>query len=471
MTPTAMLAAVLAATAPAAPTRYVLALGNDAPVTPGLAPLRFADDDAARMFELLAPGAAEAILLTRFDADSQALFGPLLPVARPPTRAELEAALDRLGARLRAAQGPTELYLYFAAHGDVEEGQGFLHLADGRFTRTELREALTRRLPATRTHVIIDACNSYFMVAGRGPGGRREPYARPFVGTELPDRVGFVVSTSSDAESHEWAALGGGIFSHEVRSALLGAADADGDGDVDYTELGAFVAAANAGVTVPRYRPAVFVRAPASALGAAVFAPNQVPGASTLRVGTVTTGRLSVTDERGFRYVDVLKSAGMPLQLLLLAPRHYEVRLGDASYSVEADGHPVELARLTPEATALVASRGEAHRAFEHLFSRPFGPEVVLGYELGRSTTDAPAELATVSNDPVPTILVTAGTALVAGGAVMLALAADARSDAASAAQADRPALDDRARGLGWGAAGAFAVGLGALGTAIWWTW
>ena len=54
------------------------------------------------------------------------------------------------------------------------------------------------------------------------------------------ENVGLLLSTSSARESHEWSGFESGVFSHEVRSGLYGAADADGDGRVSYAEIAAF---------------------------------------------------------------------------------------------------------------------------------------------------------------------------------------------------------------------------------------
>ena len=65
-------------------------------------------------------------------------------------------------------------------------------------------------------------------------------------------RAGVIVATSGDQETHEWSRYHGGILSHELRSALSGAADVNGDGRIEYSELRAFLAAANARVQEPR---------------------------------------------------------------------------------------------------------------------------------------------------------------------------------------------------------------------------
>ena len=155
------------------------------------------------------------------------------------------------------------MYFVFAGHGDVDEGTGFIELADARFTSDDLEQWL-RAIPFSRGHVILDSCNSFFMLSERKPGGRY--YATPedaarSLASRLPN-VGVFLSTSAEGESFEWSELQSGVFSHVVRSGLLGAADADGDGSVSYVELAAFVATATADVKNPNMRPHVFMRGP-----------------------------------------------------------------------------------------------------------------------------------------------------------------------------------------------------------------
>ncbi len=461
----ALLALLLFAALPPGPAerRYVVAVGHNGAPDEARPALRFADDDAARFYELLAPGAADAVLLTSFDADSQAVFGPLVPVAGEPTPDRLRDALARVRAAIAAdaaAGRRTTLYFFYAGHGDVEGGEGYVTLAGGRLTHGDF-QGVVGAFNADATHVFIDACKSYFLVAGRGPGGRRERYERPFVRRDEAPTVGYVLSTSNDAESHEWAAVSGGIFSHEVRSALVGAADVDGDGVVDYDELSGFIAVANERVVAPRYRPQVYLRPPPRDRRGPVFAPASLPGATRLALGPGVAGRVTITDERGMRYADGHKGAGAPLVLSLLAPRRYEVRVGQAAYTVQAGGGAVDLGALTPDEGLAIAARGEAHRAFERLFEAPFDADVLRGFRLGAAAeVEPPPDEARGIAGPV---LLAAGVAALAGGVVLGLEFADERASAARAAQADRPGHDDRAAAFGWGAAGAFTVGLGAL--------
>src|SRR5207302_8747688 len=120
------------------------------------------------------------------------------------------------------------------------------------------------RIHSDQSQLIVDACYSYFLTLERGPGGSRHdiPGFAQFGGLAKRENVGLLLSTSSARESHEWSGVESGVFSHEVRSGLYGAADADGDGVVTYPEMVAFIERANAAIPGERFRPDVFARAP-----------------------------------------------------------------------------------------------------------------------------------------------------------------------------------------------------------------
>ena len=84
--------------------------------------------------------------------------------------------------------------------------------------------------------------------------------------------MGHVLVPPAAQANEDGAAIG--VFSHEVRSALLGGADVDGDDRVTYRELASFVAVANEAVPAG-HRPEFFVRAPSAAREAEVFAPGR----------------------------------------------------------------------------------------------------------------------------------------------------------------------------------------------------
>src|SRR5262249_39525202 len=153
----------------------------------------------------------------------------------------------------------------FAGHGGVDASRGYVSLEDGRLSGNELGAEIVSRIGAHSIHMILDACNSYLVAYARGPGGTRRPvkdFASAVYDLGRDPRVGLLLSTSSATESHEWDAFQAGVFSHEVRSGLYGAADADGNGNVSYREIAAFVARANEAIDNDRFRPHVFAHAP-----------------------------------------------------------------------------------------------------------------------------------------------------------------------------------------------------------------
>lgn len=66
----------------------------------------------------------------------------------------------------------TRGYFVFAGHGDIANGEGFLELQDGRLTGSEL-ETLLKSAGADELHVVLDSCNSWFVLSPRKPGGGR----------------------------------------------------------------------------------------------------------------------------------------------------------------------------------------------------------------------------------------------------------------------------------------------------------
>ena len=183
MTP-AIILALAAATSSAAVTatsRYAVVIGHNHTPDPERASLRYADDDAARFYELLAPTLQDGALLAAFDDESQRTFASLIAKARPPTRAMVEATIEAFKSAIAADRSRgqrTELYFFYAGHGDVDDGVGYVNLADDRMTRDDFKRLILAEPRADATHVFVDACKSYFFVAGRGPGGERRPQPR-----------------------------------------------------------------------------------------------------------------------------------------------------------------------------------------------------------------------------------------------------------------------------------------------------
>ena len=103
-----------------------------------------------------------------------------------------------------------------------------------------------------------------------------------------------MLAHSADQQTHEWERWQGGIFTHELVSGLRGAADLNGDGAIEYSELGAFISAANSGVSDPHARLEVAVRPPRGDERAPLIAHDRVTEQRVLLFAGQTAEALSV---------------------------------------------------------------------------------------------------------------------------------------------------------------------------------
>jgi hypothetical protein len=371
---------------------YALIIANNASFDPKQAPLRYADDDGARYYELFTPQARETVLLSVLDSETQARHPGLAARTQPPTRAAVKEALAHLSQRMKedkAAGKVPVFYFIFTGHGQRgPAGEGSVSLLDGPFTRTDLYTQVLAPSPASFIHLIVDACDSYFFVNSRGtlPVGPAQTAAvTQLLSSRELDRfpqVGVVLSTSSAQESHEWSAISAGVFSHQVRSALAGAADVNGDGRVEYSELTAFIAAASQGVEDVRGRLDIFARPPALDRSAPLSDLSKPTGLGYLLVPEGLGGRMWVEDTRGVRVADFHKERERPMVLALPPGRSYYLRSEgrEARLTVERAGAVVDAGGLSWNVSAM-ASRGSVEEAFrDKLFSVAFGPRFYSGY-------------------------------------------------------------------------------------------
>lgn len=341
----ASLAAPCALAAEASPSRYVIAIGYNAAEPDPRPTLSFADDDAARFFLQQVETSEKAWLLTTFDEGSAAAYPELTRIAAPPTRTELARALGEITwlARARKSEGtPTELVLYFAGHGDVTPaGEGYLVLADGRLTRTDLFQQVVQGSPTDVNHLLLDACASYFMVNSRGEERTSGQTAlspellnaiRADVAQDDPAawaRTGVLVSTSSSAAVHETSALASGVFSYLLRSALAGAADLNRDGSIEYGEVAAFIASASAHIGDPRARLAVHAAAPAQRPHAALTDLTHPAYDRFLRIAGDDPRQLRLLDARGLPYAELHREPDQGVTLALVGGPYFVVQAGD----------------------------------------------------------------------------------------------------------------------------------------------
>jgi hypothetical protein len=381
------------AQAAAPPLSVAIVVGSNHSPSSNLEDLRYGDDDAvqnARTFELLG---AQTTLLVAPDAETRELFPASHPQG-PATGAALRAAFEGAKAMLAAAHAAgrkTELYFLFAGHGDMADGRPFLSLDDGRLWREDLAEML-RAAGADENHVLVDACYAASFVSDRGPGGARESLPPGFSRAKVawPKRTGFLTARSSGGQTHEWAEYQSGVFSHELRSGLMGAADVNIDGTITYREIAAFVRRANEAIPNRRYRPEVSTMPPGGDLDAALAVLPAGP--MVLEMDVSTPGRSFVETETGIRLVDLHTGPGpairlrLPIDLGGLFIEQVDVTSSSVSREFKLAPHEgrILLSQLTPEASP-VRARGAGHEAFLHLFARPFDLAAVTSFQLDDS--------------------------------------------------------------------------------------
>jgi hypothetical protein len=471
---------------PASPptVRFAIVIGNNLPASPRADLLRFADDDALAIHELLIGAGVHSVLLARLDETSQQLH-PHAVTGGGPRWSDLAAAFDRLASemlRQRTAGRAVELLLFYSGHGDVEHREGYVLLEDRHLTRT-LLAGLLERSPATRNHVVIDACKSYFMAFEKGPGGHRTRFSGSFAvpATLTPGRLantGFVLSTSSDRDSHEWERFGGGVFSHAVRSALRGAADVDRDGGITYAELGAFLTTAGQAVANPRFRPDFLIRPPGGEPRdlAETLLRWDAPARSALLIDHAVD-HIYIESASGDRVLDVHPAAQQQLVLRVPAGRPLFVRRDDARGSelvLEAAG-PTLMSELAARPSS-IGRRGAAHLAFEELFAVPFGAASVRDYRSRWTAAQRPPSVSEQSDAgrgsaraAIRTI--SAATAITSGALAVVTsgLLIEQFATGQSASQIERVRINRTLRGLaiGSGVLGAVAIVSGATWLAL----
>jgi hypothetical protein len=198
--------------------------------------------------------------------------------------------------------------------------------------------------------------------------------------------VGLFLSTNSDEEVFEWSELESGVFSHEVRSGLTGAADVNLDGTVTYAELAGFVAHANRGIVRENLRPQLYFNGPRGDQHASLFSTRGLQG-RRVKLGR-EQARIWLRGETGERLADLHKEAG---ELSLTLPEGEQaLSLFVQTPSTEQGAPPnlqelpvlagselVDAAQLLAQ-PPLLAARGD--KLFGSLFASPYGPQAYAQY-------------------------------------------------------------------------------------------
>jgi hypothetical protein len=373
---------------------YTIAIGNNAPPTASLPVLRYADDDAVRYHQLFSRFAAEARLLAVLDDQTQRRYPGLGAIAEAPTLVNLGRTVagyaDKMAADVRRGDRPV-LYVAFSGHGSADLSSGaFLAMLDGPLTRERLYAEVVGRVPAVYVHLIIDACNAGAVVGVRGPVEVDAHEAE----VTLPERlavaegaqrswptVGVVIAATAGQEAHEWSRIESGVFSHEVISGLLGAADVNRDGQIEYSELAAFIAAANRDIADPRAAPHVIARPPPINRSAPLIAIAGLRDAVFLTGDASAIGHFYLELDNGQRYLDAHLTAGAAARIAIPAHARVFVRTATREAVIATGGGgSVAIDGLAFRASSVVA-RGSVDAAYHAgLFRHPYGDAYYRGY-------------------------------------------------------------------------------------------
>jgi hypothetical protein len=390
----ALAVATLGSSAEAATRRYAVIVAHAGDAEEGTSLLEFADDDGARYHEVFAQVADDVQLFAQLDASTQRLHPGSARIARVPRRADVLTGLADVFARARgdvAAGHEVVFYFVLVGHGKIGDGgEGYVALHDSRFTRTDIFQEVLAKSPATTNHLIVDACNAYYLVHRRGgeTAPARKDAVQAFLARESLAKypnTGVILSTSSEKDTHEWSVYRAGVFSHQLRSAIVGGADVDGDGEVQYAELSAFLSAANQHVTeaarieVFARPPAIDARRPLVDLRAAKFA-------HWLHVPEGAAARIYLEDHRGVRYLDAHVGGKHAVVFGLVPSAYYYARTSDGTRELRLtlQRTRIDLHRAAMKPPA-VSRRGAVEESFRlHLYEEPFDADYYRGFAAAR---------------------------------------------------------------------------------------
>jgi hypothetical protein len=349
--------ATLAASAVATPARadaprahaFALVVGDNAGGS-GQQPLRFAEDDARRLAQVL-------VEIGHYGASD-------VRVVLHPSAAQLLASVDEVAARARAAADrgdPTQVLFYFSGHARANA----VDLGTEELALSTLRDRL-RAVPSTLTIVILDACQSgsFSRVKGAEPAA---DFSYNSVSGITQRGLAVMASSTGEELSQESDELKGSYFTHHLVTGLRGAGDADGDGRVSLDEAYRYAYRRTLASTARTQVGEQHVTLETDLAGQGEI-PVTYPAEARAQLGLPAPldGRVLVQQRTsGAVLADVQKVAGAPVKLALVAGA-YDAVVSQKTGIVECrvtlvDGQPAEIdpTTCTPVTPDRTASKGE----------------------------------------------------------------------------------------------------------------
>lgn len=199
--------------------RYAAVIGNNEGAR-GDIELRYAEADALKVHDTLKDlggfPPANMVLLRGESADT--------------VRRTLITLNDRIRQSVASPDTQVIFIAYYSGHAD----ESALHLGASLFDLAQL-DQLVRGSSAQVRLLIVDACRSGALT--RVKGGKSAPSFAIKLDTRLAEQgVVFLTSNSANEDAQESDVLKGSFFTHYLVSGLMGAADADSDGQIDLEE-------------------------------------------------------------------------------------------------------------------------------------------------------------------------------------------------------------------------------------------
>lgn len=332
--------------------RYAVLIGSNDGLADDVS-LRFAERDAQRLAETLTR-------VGGFASEDVA-------VVTGQSRDGVRRALVGMNDRLRQHAEPGLLLVSYSGHAD----SGALHIAGERLPLDEL-EALVRGSAAGFRLLLVDACRSGGLTSVKGI--KPAPVFALGGSSSSAPAEGYVVFTAAAAgeDAQESERLMGSFFTHHFISALLGAADKNGDNAITLSEAYSYTfqetvrasSATVAGTQHPTYRYDVHGK------GDVVLASYAPTAGRAARVGTVRLPAgldVLVFDRNG---AVVAEASSTSARLLRLPPGRYTTRVREARalYDGEVDVvdgavTTLDIATLTKTQYARLVRKGESEAA------------------------------------------------------------------------------------------------------------